>query len=90
MCVCVCVCVCTYVRAFVCVYVCVCARVHAYVCVCSVKDIQPYINNVTPTRTALSAALPLIMLPKALCMNNIMNNYTVVPEAVSVEEVFSG
>lgn len=47
---------------------------------------QPYINNVSPTHTALSAALSLMMLPKVLCMYD----YTVVPEAVSIEEVFSG
>jgi len=45
-------------------------------------------NNLSPTCTALSTALPLIMLTKACAL--CVNNYIVKPEAMSVEEVFSG
>ena len=56
------------------------------VCVCVVtKRHTTYINDLSPTYTALSTALPLTKVC-ALCGNN----YIVKPEAMSVEEVFSG
>ena len=49
------------------------------------KGHTTYVNDLSPTYTALSTALPLTKAC-AFCGNK----YIVKPEAVSVEEVFSG